>query len=128
MCPFANATQEWENGFAHLGSWDGWPATRGAARYYEHMVFGHGEWCAAGRRHREIRVRLACSIDEQLVAVDEPETCRYTATLETPLACYDDALLTAAHDALRELGVEPGATRAQTIAAVGALLEEAGLE
>ena len=81
-----------------------------------------------GRRELRSELLKHSVVEAAPPQVDEVAPCEYEATLETPLACYDDALLTAAHDALRELGVEPGATRAQTIAAVGALLEEAGLE
>ena len=52
----------------------------------------------------------------------------YEATLETPLACYPPEPLEAALDALRAHGVEPGASRALTLAAVDAALADRAAE
>ena len=83
---------------------------------------------ARARAASELRARLACSIDERLVAVDEVAPCEYEATLETPLACYPPEPLEAALDALRAHGVEPGASRALTLAAVDAALADRAAE
>ena len=138
VCPFANATRSDARGGApsSLGAWAGWDEgrARGEARTdYTLMRFVGGAPCAArgGARARaasELRARLACSIDERLVAVDEVAPCEYEATLETPLACYAPEPLEAALDALRAHGVEPGASRALTLAAVDAALADRAAE
>lgn len=59
------------------------------------FVFDRGQRCWNGPS-RSLRVELACGPEDVLSAVAEPETCAYTAVLETPAACspgLKDALL-----------------------------------
>lgn len=61
----------------------------------EVLVFDRGQKCWNGPS-RSLRVALACGQEDVLVGVAEPETCAYTAVLETPAACSPgliDALL-----------------------------------
>ena len=53
------------------------------------LVFDRGQKCWNGPA-RSLRVALACGPDDVLSAVEEPETCAYTAVLETPAACSAD--------------------------------------
>lgn len=50
------------------------------------LVFDRGQKCWNGPS-RTLRVALACGPEDVLSAVEEPETCAYTAVLETPAAC-----------------------------------------
>lgn len=50
------------------------------------LVFDRGQKCWNGPT-RSLKVELACGMEEILSAVTEPETCTYTAVLETPAAC-----------------------------------------
>lgn len=50
------------------------------------LVFDKGQKCWNGPT-RSLRVALACGPEDALSAVAEPETCTYTAVLETPAAC-----------------------------------------
>ncbi|CAM9609671.1 unnamed protein product [Scytosiphon promiscuus] len=50
------------------------------------LVFDRGQKCWNGPA-RSLRVALACGTEDALSAVSEPETCTYTAVLETPAAC-----------------------------------------
>lgn len=50
------------------------------------LVFDRGQKCWNGPA-RSLRVALACGPEDVLSAVTEPETCTYTAVLETPAAC-----------------------------------------
>lgn len=50
------------------------------------LVFDKGQKCWNGPA-RSLRVALACGPEDELSAVAEPETCTYTAVLETPAAC-----------------------------------------
>lgn len=50
------------------------------------LVFEKGQKCWKGPS-RSLRVALACGPEDVLSTVAEPETCTYTAVLETPAAC-----------------------------------------
>lgn len=50
------------------------------------LVFEKGQKCWNGPA-RSLRVALACGSADLLSSVAEPETCTYTAVLETPAAC-----------------------------------------
>lgn len=52
----------------------------------EVLVFDHGQRCWNGPA-RSLKVSLACGQEDILSTVAEPETCSYTAVLETPAAC-----------------------------------------
>lgn len=52
----------------------------------EVLVFEKGQRCWNGPS-RSLRVSLACGPNDVLSTVAEPETCAYTAVLETPAAC-----------------------------------------
>lgn len=52
------------------------------------MKFTNGQHCYQGP-NRSMTVTLECGVDEELLAVDEPSKCAYTATLRTPAACDD---------------------------------------
>lgn len=52
----------------------------------EVLVFDRGQRCWNGPS-RTLRVALACGQEDILTNVAEPETCTYTAVLETPGAC-----------------------------------------
>lgn len=61
----------------------------------ETLVFDRGQRCWNGPA-RSLRVSLACGPEDILSTVAEPETCAYTAVLETPAACvsgFREALL-----------------------------------
>lgn len=49
-------------------------------------MFERGSKCWNGPA-RSLRVALACGPEEVLSDVAEPDTCTYTAVLETPAAC-----------------------------------------
>lgn len=45
-----------------------------------------------GGPERSLTVSLECGSEDEVVNVDEPEKCTYTAVLRTPAACRADAL------------------------------------
>ena len=50
------------------------------------MLFKGGQNCwNVGARQAE--VRLTCGLENKLVSADEPATCKYLLTMETPGAC-----------------------------------------
>jgi len=76
LCPFRSAKQ----GSTLLGSWDSWETDYTAMRYKG------GEHCwNAGAR--EATVQLRCGLENKLISVNEPATCRYALMFETPAAC-----------------------------------------
>ncbi|EDV19544.1 uncharacterized protein TRIADDRAFT_61988 [Trichoplax adhaerens] len=46
-----------------------------------------------GEHHRFSKVYIKCGEINKLVSVNEPETCCYAVIFETPLICYNDAML-----------------------------------
>lgn len=76
VCPYNKAQQDHTN----LGSWKGFEDD------YTVMKFEGGSHCWNGPS-RSMTVTLECGASEELVDVDEPSTCTYTATLKTPAAC-----------------------------------------
>lgn len=67
---------------------DGVVVAKEKSRGRPYLMFSNGERCFATGRPRSFVLHLECSaIEEEMEAVGEPETCFYTATVKTPLAC-----------------------------------------
>lgn len=76
----------------------------------ETLVFEKGQKCWNGPT-RSLRVALACGPEDRLSSVAEPETCTYTAVLETPAACSPalrDALVASSRVGEEEAGKGQG--------------------
>eukprot|EP00903_Cladosiphon_okamuranus_P015073 g13943.t1 len=100
VCPFKDAHQEEGKSKTSIGKWKGIERAAGAAGKDhgaaddddnlilsgETLVFEKGQKCWNGPT-RSLRVALACGPEDRLLSVAEPETCTYTAVLETPAAC-----------------------------------------
>ena len=80
VCPFKSAKQD----FTKLGDWKGWAdVAEGAPK---RMRFTGGQYCA-GAGAREIEIDVSCGVEDALLELDEPETCKYHATMTSPAAC-----------------------------------------
>jgi len=104
FCPFKDAKQKGKGGGSTgLGSWQGFEDD------YTVMKFTNGQHCWNGPS-RSLTVTLTCAAEHKIVAVDEPEVCKYDMRFETPAACTPahatraqadlDALSPALHDEL----------------------------
>lgn len=95
LCPFHNATQEetgtrWNPYRGVLGVWSGWKVdiTNNA---FKSMLMTDGDDCGS-TGPRQVEVNLICGSKNSLVAVDEPSTCHYSMTLESPALCSEKNL------------------------------------
>eukprot|EP01111_Echinosteliopsis_oligospora_P003881 TRINITY_DN1608_c0_g1_i1.p1 TRINITY_DN1608_c0_g1~~TRINITY_DN1608_c0_g1_i1.p1 ORF type:complete len:479 (-),score=155.53 TRINITY_DN1608_c0_g1_i1:23-1459(-) len=79
VCPFDNAKQ------AHtsLGKFEKWEPA------YTTMVFSNGQQCWGGPK-RSIKVNFICGAKNEMISVEEPSKCEYTAKMKTPCVCHDD--------------------------------------
>ena len=95
VCPFGEAHQKDKGatyGGTLLGRWAGLVHGAGpvdARRGLPGTAFAFmgGQWCGASGSDRKATVLLACGPEERLVSVDEPATCIYELTMQTPVAC-----------------------------------------
>ena len=81
VCPFKTAKQD----FTKLGDWKGWADGRPAGAP-PRMRFTGGQYCS-GAGARELEVDMLCGAEDAILEVDEPETCKYFATMTSPAAC-----------------------------------------
>ena len=104
LCPYKDAKQKGKDGGStSIGSWDGFEEGHSV------MSFTNGQSCWNGPM-RSVRVSLSCAAEHRILAVDEPEVCKYTMRFETPAAC------TAEHatEAQRELAEVMPDSQAET--------------
>ena len=98
LCPFDTFTQDGRS----LGKYVGWAqrdatddrsggAGDGRERTME-MLFANGEASGCGATPRAARVSFTCGEEDELLTVEEPSTCTYTATFRTPSACSTDGV------------------------------------
>ena len=86
VCIFGRATQRdigQSDGGTNLGSWK--------AAYIDEMGRRTLEWeggtkCWNGP-NRSAEVTVTCGADTKLLTADEPETCKYAFTMESPIGC-----------------------------------------
>ena len=86
VCIFGRATQRdigQSDGGTNLGSWK--------AAYIDEMGRRTLEWeggtkCWNGP-NRSAEVAVTCGADTKLLTADEPETCKYAFTMESPIGC-----------------------------------------
>lgn len=100
----------------NLGKWNDWGSLDEVAKDYTLMQFDNGQKCWNGPKRcdtmstpsstracqfakcllccvfRSVRVKLACGVEDAIVQVEEPNTCEYEMTVETPLACTPQVL------------------------------------
>lgn len=104
ICPFKNAAQKGKTGGStSIGNWEGF------ADDYMTLKFSNGTPCWNGPS-RSLTVSLVCGGENKVLAVDEPEVCKYTMRFQTPAGCTAeqeaaaqadlDALSAAVHDEL----------------------------
>lgn len=79
VCPFTNAKQDGTT----LGKYDS--LEKRNDEIVIHYKFG--DMCFATKRPRLFTLSMRCGVEAKLMEVSEPETCSYSAILETPLAC-----------------------------------------
>ena len=92
LCPYKEAFQK-EGDRAHgtsLGKWAGLervPASADGATPETYVFkFTDGQPCWNGPL-RSMTVAVSCGREDEVVGVDEPSMCAYTAVLKTPAAC-----------------------------------------
>ncbi|KAH8091240.1 hypothetical protein JL720_6129 [Aureococcus anophagefferens] len=71
---------------ARLGDYQ--RSTKHANNVTATLVYEHGEHCWNGPS-RSLAVTLVCGAETGILDVDEPSTCVYAATVETPAVCVD---------------------------------------
>eukprot|EP00011_Vannellida_sp_DIVA3-517-6-12_P007673 CAMPEP_0114611814 /NCGR_PEP_ID=MMETSP0168-20121206/4308_1 /TAXON_ID=95228 ORGANISM="Vannella sp., Strain DIVA3 517/6/12" /NCGR_SAMPLE_ID=MMETSP0168 /ASSEMBLY_ACC=CAM_ASM_000044 /LENGTH=410 /DNA_ID=CAMNT_0001822795 /DNA_START=189 /DNA_END=1421 /DNA_ORIENTATION=- len=77
--------EEVQQGSTSLGKWEGWTDNK------KGMKYTHGRKCwNAG--DRETTVSVVCGSKNEILDVEEPNTCVYTMTLATPAACSAQAV------------------------------------
>lgn len=82
VCFFKGAKQ----GSTRLGDYQ--RSTKHANNVTATLVYEHGEHCWNGPS-RSLAVTLVCGAETGILDVDEPSTCVYAATVETPAVCVD---------------------------------------
>ncbi len=85
LCIFGQATQRdigQKNGGTNLGSWDAESMEEGQRK----LKWGGGTKCWNGPV-RSVEVYVTCGAETKLLTADEPETCRYVLTMESPIGC-----------------------------------------
>lgn len=90
VCLYEKAAQKEGVASTSLGSWSGWQDGFGKA------MFDNGQNCWQGP-NRSLKVSLECGAADEVLKVEEPSRCEYTAVLKTPAACLQVQV-----DALRE--------------------------
>jgi len=78
MCPFDKSRQN----SVELGKWAGFKE----GSDYKVLLFENGQKCWNGPK-RSLTVTARCGSDNQLLHVEEPSMCEYTAEFITPAAC-----------------------------------------
>ncbi|KAL7537420.1 hypothetical protein ACHAXR_007806, partial [Thalassiosira sp. AJA248-18] len=85
VCIFGKATQRdigQNSGGTHLGSWDTMEIEDGQRT----LKWGKGTKCWNGPE-RSAEVSVTCGSETKVLTADEPETCKYVFTMESPLGC-----------------------------------------
>eukprot|EP00985_Skeletonema_marinoi_P003093 scaffold1288_cov168-Skeletonema_marinoi.AAC.4 len=85
VCIFGKATQRdigQKGGGTHLGSWDSLLMENG----HRTLKWDKGTKCWNGPA-RSAEVIVTCGRATKILSADEPETCRYVFTMESPIAC-----------------------------------------
>ena len=87
VCIFGLATQRDGGGGGNtsLGSWKGASIEDGRRT----LKWEGGAQCWNGPA-RSAEVMVTCGDDTRLLTADEPDTCRYVFTMESPIACDDE--------------------------------------
>jgi len=84
MCPFKDAKQKDSGGGSTgIGSWEGFDDGHSV------MKFTNGQSCWNGPM-RSLTVTMSCAAEHKILAVDEPEVCKYAMRFETPVACTEE--------------------------------------
>ena len=82
ICIGGEAKQKEGHSSTSLGKWGGGMSSG-------HLNYANGAACWQGPK-RSFNVSLQCGADEELVDIEEPSRCEYTAVLRTPAACHED--------------------------------------
>ena len=85
VCIHKKATQRdigQKSGGTNLGSWEGVEVEDGQRT----LKWGGGTKCWNGPV-RSAEVVVTCGADDKVLTADEPETCRYVFTMESPVGC-----------------------------------------
>ena len=85
VCIFGQATQRdigQTHGGTNLGSWEAESIEDGQRK----LKWGGGTKCWNGPV-RSAEVYVTCGAETNLLTADEPETCRYVFTMESPIGC-----------------------------------------
>jgi len=89
FCPFAEVKQKEGHSSTDLGKFKsfGYEDESGELR----MIFEDGQKCWNGPK-RSTNVLFECDVENKIVSVNEPSTCKYAMTFKTPLACKQNEL------------------------------------
>lgn len=83
FCPFGEAKQKEGSSSTKLGKFKEFGYSDGRELT---MLFDEGQKCWNGPK-RSLSITFRCAADNEIVYVNEPSTCKYVMTFETPLAC-----------------------------------------
>lgn len=86
LCPFDNGSQRPKHGGSEtrLGSWGSWSGP--TEDKYSQMHYDKGVQCWNGPQ-RTLQVHLLCGMENEVIAVSEPNRCEYEFKFTTPAAC-----------------------------------------
>jgi len=87
LCPFDKTSQRGKQGGAEtsLGRWNDWKGPDD--NKYKVMLFDNGQGCWNGP-NRSVKVLVACSVKNELIAASEPNRCEYEFKFLSPAACH----------------------------------------
>merc|ERR1712228_31998 len=88
FCPFGAAKQKEGSSSTDLGSFKSFGYNDKKELM---MIFDEGQKCWNGPK-RSAHVLFECDTENEIVAVNEPSTCKYSMTFHTPLACQQQEL------------------------------------
>ncbi|KAH3663622.1 hypothetical protein OGAPHI_005023 [Ogataea philodendri] len=53
------------------------------------LIYEHGDKCWNGPVRRA-EVQVVCGVDDEIIAVTEPEKCEYSVKIQSPIGCFKD--------------------------------------
>ena len=88
FCPFGKASQKEGSSSTDLGSFKSFEFNDKKELI---MTFDEGTKCWNGPK-RSAHILFKCNTENEVIAVQEPSTCKYHYTFNTPLACQQTEL------------------------------------
>eukprot|EP00485_Elphidium_margaritaceum_P015540 CAMPEP_0202728470 /NCGR_PEP_ID=MMETSP1385-20130828/185640_1 /ASSEMBLY_ACC=CAM_ASM_000861 /TAXON_ID=933848 /ORGANISM="Elphidium margaritaceum" /LENGTH=566 /DNA_ID=CAMNT_0049394719 /DNA_START=246 /DNA_END=1946 /DNA_ORIENTATION=- len=93
FCPFNKATQKEGHSSTNLGTFKSFKYDDASDDGELIMVFDDGQKCWNGPK-RSMHVAFKCNVENEVLSVTEPSTCKYHMTFNSPLACSQRKLET----------------------------------